>query len=1462
VHSHTALEELVDEAILALTHLDDLWVDPQFVANLYDHDTYYQNVILVYKKINHLFWYHIPDHYIDEEQELGKPDPLHTKYVFFNVLKRHNARTYYHGFVEFTHHKHMAHHTDEEEEKKEHEQQQQHEQYHNLQEAQQHSHDHKTSDFTPEEIEILRTEAASLLEEWSLQYDYQQIFFWSFILAVAATMKYIHLQLREQMVFVPVQHTIKNTAVHKEENMSTSLKKRFQKNKSLIHGEEEHHEHKSADEYDSFLDGFVLAPPNTGDISHSELQKTKDKKEDSQALHIGIFTKRKYLDRNPHQQTPEKFYECYHEQHDYIDPEQYYEWQYLRVCSQCLNSMQLSECVWKYVLLFEHPEYEGDLWPWYQNCAYINDQQYAISYEEKLKITVQNAAHRITGLKFKEVDKDHKEEKKEEHHNLLVRTLTHMPFWHRKHHHEIVMETISHENIRQYRKFTAKFMLGYWEIAKNIEIVNSTLRTQSEEYHKKNLQQNKSYQIEKQDGDEDDNNKPLIKSVFSEVWEYWMTILKQTLNSINKTEDNKHFDVGYIEFKKFYRLVPSWWHDEHDRLLLELALKFQLNVEDYKNELSAEGKEKLYNEKNYPKFKQFCAWCTRKVNAEHRLRYLLYVLVKSEIINLLPDQPYSPHSETEIGCHGIFLYDYMKDYHIAITQDRAKHHKVAKKTLAFETAKEEEALKNIVSNAMKKKNTSEISLLKKYEEDEIHVQNVRDLHIELLDVLQTYDLHKYGHTLCVQIIFEITRKQRDALLEVLGLILREMPTLQALEVLQEFSAELCHSDPIKIYRICVQIMRGANFVAATAICLANFLKDFGKYDLARSEEWDEYSEKLEEVAITKMTEIENEYLAALMMLMPTNVTRQHDTLYKIVLDNRRTAFTNNERINGVIQHMYGNFCFLNPKFCAGEEITAAQKASLDADYELTLMMQSPALYYYSPLGLERTQKISFILYLLYVAYIIISLEYPYRPVTLSEWIMWGLNAGFVIYEALEIYEMRAAYLDSINRSANLLSLLFCVNWIFIFLVRVFPQIFDHHWHETVDEYRSGGDAAGLRNTSVVQAYMILFAFQCLLIMQNGLNLFRTHPFFGIFLRIIILMFQDMVKFAFLLGSFFLGFYFAMYIVVATDLETVFTVTGSSNYNLFERIRGLALFMYQTLLGQQNWGDLVKIHGFSAGRSEIILILICVFAMFGVILLLNLLIAVLMKSFNDVTDVASAESAFTRAHRTYTLIYRTKTLPPPFNIVVYVIYGGLSVVHLILYYPSEFWRKYCCVMQDYDLFSIIYTLNPLMYALFNRHELLTLHEKHCKDRRFCPFCYNEFKDSDELTIDNFLEAEAVKELQIDPADRQYAKRISLYSNSYYCSKCYRPFQHMHELLTKSEVVLDIVSFYIWIIGGLPFIFLVIVGPASLIRFKRYLLESEDDEEEQHSHGVRRLHLHDDELVEEEVPEKIEFSDDDE
>jgi len=115
----------------------------------------------------------------------------------------------------------------------------------------------------------------------------------------------------------------------------------------------------------------------------------------------------------------------------------------------------------------------------------------------------------------------------------------------------------------------------------------------------------------------------------------------------------------------------------------------------------------------------------------------------------------------------------------------------------------------------------------------------------------------------------------------------------------------------------------------------------------------------------------------------------------------------------------------------------------------------------------------------------------------------------------------------------------------------------------------------------------------------------------------------------------------------------------------------------------------------------------------------------------------------------------------------------------------------------------------------------------------------------------LNAEHILEQSIDPSDRYYAKRISLYSNSYYCCYCYRPFQSLHDLLSAEIVALDIISFYVWLFVVMPFILLVIIGPAIVIRIANKIVESDDEEEEQNSHSVRRLHMHEDELIIDEI-----------
>jgi len=160
----------------------------------------------------------------------------------------------------------------------------------------------------------------------------------------------------------------------------------------------------------------------------------------------------------------------------------------------------------------------------------------------------------------------------------------------------------------------------------------------------------------------------------------------------------------------------------------------------------------------------------------------------------------------------------------------------------------------------------------------------------------------------------------------------------------------------------------------------------------------------------------------------------------------------------------------------------------------------------------------------------------------------------------------------------------------------------------------------------------------------------------------------------------------------------------------------------------------------------------------------------------------------------------------------------------------------------------------MFGLFNQQSsAVVAHNEHSQTKKYCAFCYYEYRDNDELTIDNFLEAKCVLQQSMDPSDRFYVKRASLFSNCYYCPQCFRPFQHMHELLSIFEVILNIISFYVWLIIVMPFVLLLLAIPAVSIHISNAIRDAREEGQEAITHGVRRFHIHEDEVFVEDISE---------
>eukprot|EP01084_Bolivina_argentea_P120967 214444_1 len=76
--------------------------------------------------------------------------------------------------------------------------------------------------------------------------------------------------------------------------------------------------------------------------------------------------------------------------------------------------------------------------------------------------------------------------------------------------------------------------------------------------------------------------------------------------------------------------------------------------------------------------------------------------------------------------------------------------------------------------------------------------------------------------------------------------------------------------------------------------------------------------------------------------------------------------------------------------------------------------------------------------------------------------------------------------------------------------------------------------------------------------------------------------------------------------------------------------------------------------------------IITYVIFGTVLSMNLLIALMTRTYEVVYADARTESAFARAELTYDLAQRSRFMPPP--LCVFVFFIG-TIIHLMNFFPS-------------------------------------------------------------------------------------------------------------------------------------------------------------------------------------------------
>ena len=320
-------------------------------------------------------------------------------------------------------------------------------------------------------------------------------------------------------------------------------------------------------------------------------------------------------------------------------------------------------------------------------------------------------------------------------------------------------------------------------------------------------------------------------------------------------------------------MLPHWWiPNKHDRILLMFALKFGTDVRKYAEELDGPGCNK-YEKFMGTTYKLFELFVKQDCNVLNRLRYITYILRHYIIAPhsqddqkkdfLRPTYPISPggkftqlviDSPDNKGKTGsrfkkkrkragfeknrinlVFLSDYQAAIHIGSNMGQSEM-ETKKISLGDVTS-----WRDCQTISFSRTSLSRIPPT----HDSSHRTIVRNIHREFQDVLQLYDLVHFGPILTKHLVRQLKFKQRKALYVAIGIVLREIPTIIAIDLLQEYQQELRHGEPEIIYWICLQILQLSTFPQCTALILAHYLSVNRDIDLARSDEWGEFSLKMQ-----------------------------------------------------------------------------------------------------------------------------------------------------------------------------------------------------------------------------------------------------------------------------------------------------------------------------------------------------------------------------------------------------------------------------------------------------------------------------------------------------------------------------------------------------------------------------------------------------------------------------------------
>eukprot|EP01083_Nonionella_stella_P178794 632759_1 len=479
------------------------------------------------------------------------------------------------------------------------------------------------------------------------------------------------------------------------------------------------------------------------------------------------------------------------------------------------------------------------------------------------------------------------------------------------------------------------------------------------------------------------------------------------------------------------------------------------------------------------------------------------------------------------------------------------------------------------------------------------------------------------------------------------------PGSVAIKLLNKYKLELSRYETEQVDKIAQNVVIGSKYPVCAALRISEWFKSRESYDVSRAAEWHAISESFIEAAVDYLSNIRNDHFATILLECKSDI--ENRSALDMALHYRLTSFVKHNRVERVANSIMNDFEFLKI-----ENIDVAfeiDEITLDSLIEKLHQSQ----FFFTPLGTFITELALYLVYLALFTYLSINSFHVYDAMEAEEILFWVLNMGYVCYEIQSIYSdgPRKYFADVSNYVDMCISFLFVIN----LSIRLYG-------HETGAGCVTPPDADRecYADSSLYTVFIILWSISTMLLWMRLFKFMILSHSLGPMVQMILSMMEDIGTFFKIMFVVFMGFSMCL-MYVLKDVHEDFDSTFTSILTLLRAILGD--FEFGAFVSEEHVNDSLLYFGIGV---------MLVYLVIGSLVFLNLLIAMMAKTFDTIQDDTTSAIVFSRFELAMIYDNNATFMPAPLNVISYAFF---ALFYLIEFALSTCNNRCCCTCCTRD-----------------------------------------------------------------------------------------------------------------------------------------------------------------------------------